>query len=88
MSSYIQHLVEGKIDFEGQKAVEKIAHNALIAVTAISFLLGLALQSLRVTFGAYGLGVTILFLTVIPAWPIFNKHPVVWLPAQETKKDK
>ena len=85
-------------DFEGQRAVEQISRNGLLALTvrlfppsplpslfrrhadgmllgavravrcdvcgaqAVSYVLGLALQSLRVTFGVFGLGVAVLLL--------------------------
>ena len=82
-------------DFEGQRAVEQISRNGLLALTvrpspsfsatrlvademllgavravrcdvcgaqAASYVLGLALQSLRVTFGVFGLGVAVLLL--------------------------
>ncbi|KAI0631456.1 microsomal signal peptidase subunit, partial [Trametes polyzona] len=85
MSDVLQKLIEGKIDFEGQKLVERIARDTLIAATVISFVVGFALQSLRVTFGLFALFVVVLTLVVIPPWPMFNRHPVTWLPAKETK---
>ncbi|KAI0821803.1 hypothetical protein BC628DRAFT_1393734 [Trametes gibbosa] len=116
MSEFLQKLVEGKIDFEGQKRVERIARDTLIASTAISFLAGFALQSLRVTFGLFALSVIVLSLcrrcpavapfirfcpmsclnapltptssqAVVPPWPVYNRHPVAWLPAKETKTE-
>ncbi|KAI0049112.1 microsomal signal peptidase subunit, partial [Auriscalpium vulgare] len=87
MSSSIQQLLEGKIDFEGQKSVERITHYAFAVLTAVSFVLGFTLQSLSVTFGIFGLGVALLLVAVIPPWPPYNKHPVQWLPARETKKE-
>ncbi|KAI0773155.1 microsomal signal peptidase subunit [Trametes elegans] len=85
MSAYLQKLVEGKIDFEGQKLVERIARDTLIAATVISFLAGFALQSIRVTFGLFALFVVALSIAVVPPWPAYNRHPVKWLPAVDTK---
>ncbi|KAI0354422.1 microsomal signal peptidase subunit [Trametes cingulata] len=87
MSEFVQKLVEGKIDFEGQKLVERIARDALIAATAVSFVAGFALQSLRVTFGLFALFVVVLSIVVIPPWPMYNRHPVTWLPVKETKAE-
>ncbi|ETW76811.1 hypothetical protein HETIRDRAFT_328020 [Heterobasidion irregulare TC 32-1] len=75
-------------DFEGQRAVERISRNGLLALTAVSYVLGLALQSLRVTFGVFGLGIAVLLLVAVPQWPAYNKHPVRWLPKVEAKKTR
>ncbi|KAI0660199.1 microsomal signal peptidase subunit, partial [Cubamyces menziesii] len=85
MSNIIQKLLEGKIDFEGQKLVEKIARDTLIVATLVSFIAGFALQSLQVTFGLFALFVVLLSIAVIPPWPMYNRHPVKWLPAKGTK---
>ncbi|KAI9068946.1 microsomal signal peptidase subunit [Trametes sanguinea] len=87
MSTYVQNLLEGKIDFEGQKLVERISRDTLIAATVVSFIAGFATQSLRVTFGLFALFVIVLSAAVIPPWPMYNRHPVKWLPAKETKAE-
>ncbi|EPS96944.1 microsomal signal peptidase, partial [Fomitopsis schrenkii] len=71
-------------DFEGQKLVENIAKFTLIAASVFAFLLGLALQSLKVTFVVFGVVSALLFVVVLPPWPMFNRHPVKWLPAKES----
>ncbi|KAF9817908.1 hypothetical protein IEO21_03102 [Rhodonia placenta] len=85
MLEYIQKVFEGKIDFEGQNLVEQIVRITLFAATVVSFLLGFALQSLQVTFGAFSVVTVALFLVVLPPWPMYNRYPVQWLPAQDTK---
>ncbi|KAI0370729.1 microsomal signal peptidase subunit [Pilatotrama ljubarskyi] len=87
MNEYLQRLVDGKIDFEGQKLVERIARDALIAATTVSFIAGFAVQSLRVTFGLFALFVVVLSIVAIPPWPMYNRHPVTWLPVKETKAE-
>ncbi|KAA1473218.1 microsomal signal peptidase 12 kDa subunit [Dentipellis sp. KUC8613] len=84
----VQQLLDGKIDFEGQKTVDTLTRFVLVTLTAVSFVLGCALQSLRATFGLYGVGVAVLLLVVIPPWPMYNAHPVQWLPALEEKKTR
>ncbi|THH15418.1 hypothetical protein EW146_g5048 [Bondarzewia mesenterica] len=88
MSTFLHDLFEGKIDFEGQKTVEHISRNTLVGLTVVSYVLGLILQSLRVTVGTFGFGLLVILLVTVPPWPMFNKHPVQWLPVQETKKQK
>ncbi|GBE85797.1 microsomal signal peptidase subunit [Sparassis latifolia] len=85
MNEYLQQLLDGKIDFEGQKLVEQIVKITLISSTIFSFLLGFALQSLQVTFGIFALSVIVLCLVVLPHWPVYNRHPVQWLPVKDKK---
>ncbi|KAI0084546.1 microsomal signal peptidase [Irpex rosettiformis] len=79
----ITQAVEGKIDFEGQKRVDQIARISLIALTAISFLVGFVLQSLKATFVLFGIGTTVVLLITVPPWPLFNQHPIKWLSVRE-----
>ncbi|KAF9233904.1 microsomal signal peptidase 12kDa subunit [Melanogaster broomeanus] len=82
--TYLQDLVEGKIDFHGEKKADDIVRIVLISSTVFSFVLGFALGSLRVTMGTFALSTLVLSLVVLPPWPMYNKHPVKWLPAQES----
>ncbi|KZT01971.1 microsomal signal peptidase [Laetiporus sulphureus 93-53] len=82
----LQKIFEGRIDFEGQKSVEQITRITLIGATIVSFILGFALQSLRVTFSTFGLAAIALFLVVLPPWPMFNRHPVKFLSPKEKKR--
>ncbi|KZT30221.1 microsomal signal peptidase 12 kDa subunit [Neolentinus lepideus HHB14362 ss-1] len=79
MTANLNELLEGKIDFEGQKLVDNITRIALVVLSIISFIVGFALQSLQVTFGLFSLGTVILALSVLPPWPVYNSHPVSWL---------
>ncbi|KAH0831164.1 microsomal signal peptidase 12 kDa subunit [Lanmaoa asiatica] len=104
MSSF-RDLLEGKIDFHGQKKSDDIVRIALISSTVsclvrstcrvfnrpqiLSFVLGFALQSLRITMETFALSTVALALVVLPPWPVYNKHPVKWQPAQPaTSKSK
>ncbi|KAG7085502.1 hypothetical protein E1B28_003064 [Marasmius oreades] len=77
---------QGMIDFAGQKQVDEISRIWLISSTVISFVAGFASQNIRVTFGFLGISTLLLFAVVIPPWPMFNKHPVTWLPSVGEKK--
>ncbi|KAF7792143.1 hypothetical protein EIP86_003173 [Pleurotus ostreatoroseus] len=88
LPQFVQDFIEGRIDFEGQKQVEQIARVGLIAISVVSFLLGFALQSLRVTFSTFGAATALLLLVVVPQWPMYNRHPVTWLPAKTKEKEK
>ncbi|KAI0603239.1 microsomal signal peptidase 12kDa subunit [Biscogniauxia sp. FL1348] len=76
----VRDVVEGQIDFEGQKLAEILATALLSIAGAISFLVGFFLQDIALAL-KIGLGGTALtFLLVVPPWPFFNRHPVQWLP--------
>ncbi|KAI0816668.1 microsomal signal peptidase 12 kDa subunit-domain-containing protein [Xylaria sp. FL0064] len=76
----IRDVVDGQIDFEGQKLAEVLATVLLSVVGAISFLAGFFLQDIALAL-KIGLGGTALtFLVVVPPWPFFKRHPVKWLP--------
>ncbi|KAI1338066.1 microsomal signal peptidase 12kDa subunit [Xylariaceae sp. FL0016] len=76
----VRDLVEGQIDFEGQKLSEVLSTVLLSAVGAIAFLVGFFLQDIALAL-KIGLGGTALtFLIVVPPWPFFKRHPVQWLP--------
>ncbi|KAJ7472032.1 microsomal signal peptidase 12kDa subunit [Mycena latifolia] len=86
MSSFLQELTEGKIDFVGQQQVDRISRIWLIGTTIISFIIGFALQSLQITFGVFGASTVLLALFAIPPWPMFNRHPTQWLPVRPATK--
>ncbi|KAG8728188.1 hypothetical protein FRC12_021950, partial [Ceratobasidium sp. 428] len=62
MSSQLQSIIDGKIDFEGQKLVEKTAQYTLVAAAVLSFALGYTTQSLQTCFGCFGLSVLAVML--------------------------
>ncbi|GJE99682.1 microsomal signal peptidase [Phanerochaete sordida] len=88
LQAKIQSIFEGKIDFEGQKKVEQISRVTLVAAAVVSFIVGFALQSLRATFVIFISANIVLFLVVVPPWPMFNQHPVKFLPAKSPSNDK
>ncbi|KAI0013956.1 SPC12-domain-containing protein [Xylariaceae sp. FL0662B] len=76
----VRDVVDGQIDFEGQKLAELLATAVLTIVGVVSFLVGFFLQDIALAL-KIGLGGTALtFLLVVPPWPFFNKHPLKWLP--------
>ncbi|KAG1865661.1 microsomal signal peptidase 12 kDa subunit [Suillus tomentosus] len=76
----IQELVEGRIDFKGQKTADDIARVVLITSTFLSFVIVFAFSSLMITMSStFVLCTVALSLVVLPPWPMFNRHPVTWL---------
>ncbi|MCJ1458598.1 hypothetical protein MMC28_008971 [Mycoblastus sanguinarius] len=76
-----QDLLEGQIDFEGQKTTELIstlvlAISGLLAVTS-----GFIQQNIYVTLWLGLGGAAIAFLVVVPPFPFYNQSPENWLPS-------
>ncbi|KAH9173165.1 microsomal signal peptidase subunit [Lactarius sanguifluus] len=84
--SSLQKYLEGKIDFEGQKLVERISHYAVMELAIFAFFLGFLFQSIQMTFMVFGVGVGVVLAIIIPPWPMFNQHPVTWLPSKGTRE--
>ncbi|KAI1304285.1 microsomal signal peptidase 12 kDa subunit-domain-containing protein [Xylaria venustula] len=76
----VRDVIDGQIDFQGQKVAELLATILLSIVGAVSFLIGFFLQDIALAL-KIGLGGTALtFLVIVPPWPFFKQHPVKWLP--------
>ncbi|KAF9506544.1 hypothetical protein BS47DRAFT_1333776 [Hydnum rufescens UP504] len=88
MSSQIRSLLEGKIDFEGQKLAEKIVQIGLISSTIVSFIVGFVVQDLKVAFAILSVATIFIALITLPPWPVYNKHPLPWLKSQNSKKEQ
>jgi len=77
----VRDVVDGQIDFDGQRRVEVLATLLLSASALIAFNVGYTLQDIQqAVYIALG-GTALTFLITVPPWPFYKKHPVVWLPA-------
>ncbi|KAK7963680.1 hypothetical protein PG996_008627 [Apiospora saccharicola] len=76
----VRDLVDGQIDFEGQKLAEIISTLMLSLVGAIAFFVGYFMQDIALALKVGLAGTAVTFLVVVPPWPFFNKNPVKWLP--------
>ncbi|KAK7966531.1 uncharacterized protein PG986_000808 [Apiospora aurea] len=76
----VRDLVDGQIDFEGQKLAEIISTIMLSLAGTIAFFVGYFMQDIALALKVGLAGTVVTFLVVIPPWPFFNKHPVKWLP--------
>ncbi|GAA5915322.1 signal peptidase complex subunit SPC1 [Sporobolomyces salmoneus] len=71
--------LEGKIDFEGQELAEEWQKRILWFSGVLAFLLGLVLQSLKVTFGVFGLGFVLCLAVTAPSYSCYNSNPIEWV---------
>ncbi|GHJ87821.1 hypothetical protein NliqN6_4223 [Naganishia liquefaciens] len=83
----LQNVLEGTIDFEGQKTSETIAKYGLIASAFIAYFVAWSLGSVKYSMLTFGFGFLIVLLITIPPWPIYNSHPIEWLSVRRVKKE-
>ncbi|KAK5997405.1 Signal peptidase complex subunit 1 [Cladobotryum mycophilum] len=73
-------VVEGTIDFDGQRRAEGYATILLALTGLIAFNIGYALQDIRLCMYVGLSGTLLTFLVAVPSWPFYNTNPVKWLP--------
>ncbi|KXJ94584.1 microsomal signal peptidase 12kDa subunit [Microdochium bolleyi] len=73
-------LVDGQIDFEGQKLAELLTTVILSAIGLVAFVVGFFLQDIALALKIGLAGTALAFVVIVPPWPFFNRHPVKWLP--------
>ncbi|KAF8425655.1 microsomal signal peptidase 12 kDa subunit-domain-containing protein [Tirmania nivea] len=77
----IQNIIDGFIDFEGQRIAEMLTTYILILSGVIGWIVGFILQDVTYTLYIGLAGSLLAVLAVIPPWPVYNRHPLRWLPA-------
>ncbi|PIA14777.1 SPC12-domain-containing protein [Coemansia reversa NRRL 1564] len=70
----------GRIDFEGQNLASTLSTLLIACAGGVALAVGFALQRLDVCFYAYALCIVAAYAVVLPPWPFFRRHPLVWLP--------
>ncbi|TNY21736.1 microsomal signal peptidase 12 kDa subunit-domain-containing protein [Rhodotorula diobovata] len=71
--------LEGKIDFVGQDIAEQRAKWLLWSSALVAFVVGAALQSVRLSLGIFATGFLATLALVLPPLPAYTAHPVKWL---------
>lgn len=74
----LKPVVDGHIDFRGQRLASKYMYALLTVTTLGSFILGWAAHDIRITVYASIIGTILSALVVIPPWAIYKQHPVAW----------
>jgi len=81
----VRDLVEGQIDFDGQRLAELLFTALLSTAGVIAFIAGYYTKNVYNTLYVGLAGTALTFLVVVPPWPFFNKNPVRWLPSRNYK---
>ncbi|KAK6349769.1 hypothetical protein TWF696_006045 [Orbilia brochopaga] len=74
-----QAVVDGFIDFKGQKLADQITTYTLSIAAFLAFIVGFVAQDIRLTLYIGLAGTALTFLAVVPPWPIYNQNPVQFL---------
>jgi len=77
----IQSIIDGFIDFEGQRLAETLTTAILVLAGVLSFIVGYVLSDLKYTVYIGLSGTVIAFLVVVPPWGIYKRNPLTYLPA-------
>ncbi|RMZ89925.1 hypothetical protein DV736_g2857, partial [Chaetothyriales sp. CBS 134916] len=75
----IRDVLEGPIDFHGQRLAETLSNSLLIVFSVIAFLAGFVKQDIYLTLWTGLAGFLLTLAVVVPPWPVFNQHPEPWL---------
>jgi signal peptidase complex subunit 1 len=77
--SQLQDLLEGQIDFDGQRLAERTSTAILTLSSVVAFIVGFIHQDIYLIMWIGLAGTALAMLLVVPPWPIYNKHPQPWL---------
>ncbi|KAF7558640.1 hypothetical protein G7046_g5520 [Stylonectria norvegica] len=80
----VRDVIDGQIDFEGQKLVELLATVLLVVSGLLSFVVGYILQDIKLAVYVGLAGTALTFLVVVPPWPFYKTQPAKWLRAGST----
>lgn len=76
----IRNILEGQIDYEGQKLVESLSTLVFAFVGVVSFIAGFVSQDIiRTLYIGIG-GSALVFVLAVPPWPFYKRNPIAWLP--------
>ncbi|TKY87233.1 hypothetical protein EX895_003910 [Sporisorium graminicola] len=76
----IQKFIDGRIDFHGQRLSDRIMQEGLVFSATVAFLLGYFTQNMQLCMLTFGACTVVVALVTVPAWPIYKKYHVEWLP--------
>ena len=69
------------VDFRGQKVVEDASCYIMFTFAAVAWVVGYVQQNFMFTIYGWGIGTLVTAIVCLPDWPVFNQHPVSWLPS-------
>ncbi|KIS70666.1 uncharacterized protein UMAG_12166 [Mycosarcoma maydis] len=80
----VRKLIDGHIDFQGQRLADRIMQEGLVLGATVAFLLGYLTQNMQLCMLTFAASTLVVALVTVPAWPMYKKHHVKWLPSSSS----
>ncbi|KAE8612917.1 hypothetical protein XENTR_v10013040 [Xenopus tropicalis] len=77
-----------QMDFKGQKLAEQIFQGIILFSAVLGFLYGYVIEQFGWTVYIVIAGFAVSCLLTLPPWPMYRRHPLKWLPAQDGAQDE
>ncbi|KAI8967249.1 microsomal signal peptidase-like protein 12 kDa subunit [Mycotypha africana] len=84
----LSEVLECTIDFEGQKLAEQLTYILLIVTSFASFVTGYLMASMQLSLYIFLAGCILTSLVVLPPWPMYNKHPQLFIQDKSSDSTK
>lgn len=68
------------MDLQGQRTAEWLYFTILLGAALPAFLCGWFSGSLKLMLIIYAASTALAVVLVVPDWPMYNRHPLKWLP--------
>ncbi|XP_075689916.1 signal peptidase complex subunit 1 [Rhinoderma darwinii] len=73
-----------QMDYKGQKLAEQIFQGIILFSAVIGFFYGYLIEQFGWTVYVVIAGFAVSCLLTLPPWPMYRRHPLKWLPAQDS----
>ncbi|XP_069592925.1 signal peptidase complex subunit 1 [Dendrobates tinctorius] len=76
-----------QMDYKGQKLAEQIFQGIILFSAVIGFIYGYVIEQFGWTVYIVIAGFAVSCLLTLPPWPVYRRHPLKWLPVQDSGTD-
>lgn len=76
------------MDLNGQKLAETLCMYLVMAAALLGFAVGFLRHDFSQMMAVFTGGVGLAAAATVPDWPVFNRHPIKWLPPKEATEQQ
>nr|XP_004661346.2 signal peptidase complex subunit 1 [Jaculus jaculus] len=82
----LEHLssLPTQMDYKGQKLAEQMFQGIILCSAVVGFIYGYVAEQFGWTVYIVMAGFAFSCLLTLPPWPIYRRHPLKWLPVQDS----
>ncbi|XP_006981572.1 signal peptidase complex subunit 1 [Peromyscus maniculatus bairdii] len=82
----LEHLssLPTQMDYKGQKLAEQMFQGIILSSAVVGFIYGYVAEQFGWTVYIVMAGFAFSCLLTLPPWPIYRRHPLKWLPVQDS----